>query len=72
MVYQENKCVRDNAPIQQAIDEDLTPLRRDDVPAVELLRAELRALIALDEVNVELDGSTFINDDLATKEWDTN
>jgi hypothetical protein len=72
MVYQENECVRDNAPIQQEIDEDLTLLCRDDVPAVELSRAELKALIDVDEVNVELDGSTFITDDLATEECDTN
>lgn len=41
MEYQEIECVGDNAPIQQAIDEDLTLLRRDDVPAVEVEAVEL-------------------------------
>ena len=41
------------------------------MPVVELDAEELRS-IAVDEVYVELEGSMFINDDLANGEWDTN
>ena len=32
----------------------------------------LGALIAVDDVYVQLDGSMFINDDLSNEEWNTN
>ena len=32
----------------------------------------LGALIAVDDVYVQLDGSMFINDDLSNEEWDTD
>ena len=60
----EDHGVGNNAPVQQAINEDSTSLHRADVPAVELDAEKLRS-IAVDEVYVELEGSIFINDDLA-------
>ena len=33
---------------------------------------DLGALIAVDDVYVQLDESMFINDDLSNEEWDTN
>ena len=33
---------------------------------------DLGALIAVDDVYVQLDGSMFINDDLSNEEWDTD
>ena len=66
-VYQESECIRVNAIIQQENDEDSTLLRRDDVTAI-----NLGALIAIDDIYVQLDESTFINDDLSNEEWDTN
>ena len=66
-VYQESECIRVNAIIQQENDEDSTLLHRDDVPAI-----DLGALIAIDDIYVQLDESTFINDDLSNEKWDTN
>ena len=66
-VYQESECIRVNAPIQQENDEDSTLLHRDDVLAI-----DLGALILVDDVYVQLDGSMFINDDLSNEEWDTD
>ena len=66
-VYQESECIRVNAPIQQENDEDSTLLHRDDVPAI-----DLGALIAIDDVYVQLDESIFINDDLSNEKWDTD
>jgi hypothetical protein len=43
-------------------------LHRDDVPAVELEADQLKELIAVDEVFVELDGSTFFNDDISSND----
>ena len=66
-VYQESECIRVNAIIQQENDEDSTLLHRDDVTAI-----NLGALIAIDDIYVQLDESTFINDDLSNEKWDTN
>ena len=66
-VYQESECIGVNATIQQENDEDSTLLHRDDVLAI-----DLGALILVDDVYVQLDGSMFINDDLSNEEWDTD
>ena len=66
-VYQESECIGVNVIIQQENDEDSTLLHRDDVPTI-----DLRDLIPIDDVYVQLDGSMFINDDLSNEEWDTN
>ena len=41
------------------------------MPVVELDADQLRSIV-VDEVYVKLEGSMFINDDLANEEWDTN
>ena len=66
-VYQESECIRVNAIIQQENDEDSTLLHRDDMTAI-----NLGALIAIDDIYIQLDESMFINDDLSNEEWDTN
>ena len=66
-VYQESECIRVNAIIQQENDEDLTLLHRDDMTTI-----SLGALIAIDDIYVQLDESMFISDDLSNEEWDTN
>nr|POF00877.1 hypothetical protein CFP56_47687 [Quercus suber] len=53
--------------VQQENDEDLTLLHRDGVPAI-----DLGDLIPVDDVYVQLDESTFINNDLSNEEWDTD
>ena len=37
-----------------------------------MLAIDLGALILVDDVYVQLDGSMFINDDLSNEEWDTD
>uniref|UniRef100_A0A2N9GAQ5 Transposase-associated domain-containing protein n=1 Tax=Fagus sylvatica TaxID=28930 RepID=A0A2N9GAQ5_FAGSY len=64
----EDNSVGENAHVQQEIDEDSISLHRDDVPAVELEADQLKELIAVDEVFVELDGSTFFNDDISSND----
>ena len=73
-VYQESECIGVNATIQQEKDEDSTLLHRDDVSAIDLgaLAIDLGALIPVDDVYVQLDGSMFINNDLSNEEWDTD
>ena len=66
-VYKESECIRVNAIIQQENDEDSALLHRDDVTTI-----NLGALIAVDDIYVQLDESMFINDDLSNEEWDTN
>ena len=43
-------------------------MHRDDVPTAELEADQLKELIAVDEVFVELDGSTFFNDDISSND----
>jgi hypothetical protein len=64
----EDNSVGENAHVQQEIDEDSISLQRDDVPAVELEADQLKELIAVDEVFVEFDGSTFFNDDISSND----
>ena len=58
VVYQESECIGVNATVQQENDENSTLLHRDGVPTI-----DLGALIAVDDVYVQLDESMFINDD---------
>ena len=67
MRYTKKVNVGVNATVQQENDEDSTLLHRDDVLAI-----DLGALILVDDVYVQLDGSMFINDDLSNEEWDTD
>lgn len=62
-VYQESEYIEVNAIVQRENDEDSTLLYRDDVLAI-----DLGALIPVDGVYAQLDGSMLINDDLSNKE----
>ena len=67
MRYTKKVNVGVNATVQQENDEDSTLLHRDGVPAI-----DLRDLILVDDVYVQLDENMFINDDLFNEEWDTD
>jgi hypothetical protein len=53
--------------VEEADDEDLTALPRDDAEPI-----QLDASIAVDEVYMQLDGNMFIDDSLNNEEHDTN
>ena len=66
-VYQECEYVGGTVFVEEADDEDLTALPRDDAEPI-----QLDASIAVDEVYMQLDGNMFIDDSLNNEKHDTN